>query len=267
VDRPLLLSVLLVAGLLVLGLRRPLILVVLLLPMLGMLLAGLAGLYPLSERLVLFAVPVVAVVVAAPLDLPELARRLSPRVPLPQPEARCAPPTALGGAVAAVVAVSLGVLTVPAVQVSQHWWEVPYRREEAGKAHAYVAARRTDRDLVLVDGRAGFVGAAFYGPRTGVGPYQILQAGQSGVDCGAVWLGEQLRADRRWDRVWLVLSHTRPRDAALYRQHLAHYGPPQQLFAPVGARVFRFDRSAAPSPTRLRPPGRCLSLVDPADRP
>src|SRR6185369_11409546 len=81
------LAVLAAAGFAVLLIRRPRAVPVLLLPVVAIVAAGLAGSYPISNRLALWAVPLVALLVAAPLDLPLLAARLPSALPARLPSA------------------------------------------------------------------------------------------------------------------------------------------------------------------------------------
>jgi hypothetical protein len=131
---------------------------------------------------------------------------------------------------------------------------------------AAVAARRGPRDLLLVDGRGARYAAAFYAPRVGAGPFEVLVVAGAGPDCLRVSLGARLRAQGRYDRVWLLASHTRPVDLALYRAQLAQFGPVTETVQANDATALRFDRSAtAPPPDP--PTRRCLQVVDPATLP
>lgn len=254
--RPGLLLTLLLAGLLVLALRRPPVLPLLLVPTAVVAAAGLAGSYPIAGRLALFFVPLVALVVAAPLDLPALAARL----PLSAAEDWAA-------LLAAAATVGLVVLVGP--QVGRDWAAVgrPEEKQEARTVLAAVATRRGPRDLLLVDGRGARYAAAFYAPRVGAGPFEVLEVGGSGRACQRASLGARLRAERRYDRVWLLASHTRPVDLALYRAQLADFGPVTETVAATGAAAFRFDRAAAPPPAPRPAARRCLERVDPATLP
>ena len=262
-EHPVLLVVLLLAGLVALGLRRPRALVLLLVPTAVVAAAGLAGAYPIDGRLALFFVPLVALALAAPLDLPRLAARL------PRPAAR-RPATA--AAAMAAAAVTLGVAVLVESQVSNDWHDIrhPHDKQESRTVLAALTDRRGPRDLLLVDGRGARYAAAFYAPRVGAGPFEVLQPADRG--CPASALGARLWAGRRYDRVWLLAVHTRPVELAFYRAQLAGFGPVAEVIRAPGAAVLRFDRSATP-PAEDRAAagraaaGRCLAVLDPATLP
>lgn len=256
-DRPGLLLVLLLAGLVVLGARRPPVLPLLLVPTGVIAAAGLAGAYPIAGRLALFFVPPVALAAAAPLDLPALAARL------PWTAAR-APATAVATLLAVAATVGVGSLAGP--QLAHDWRALgrPEEKQESRTVLQAVAARRGPRDLLLVDGRGARYAAAFYAPRVGAGPFEVLEPANPDPTCVRVSLGARLRAAGRYDRVWLLVSHTRPVELALYRAQLAQFGPVAEIVSATGAAVLRFDRSAAPLPPPRPPVRRCLDLLDPA---
>ena len=258
-DQPGLLLVLLLAGLLTIGGRRRPALPLLLLPPAVIGAAGLAGAYPIDGRLALFFVPLVALAVAAPLDLPAVAARL--------PRTAREPATAVAALLAA--ATTVGVVTLVGPQVHRAWRELgrPQDREEVRTVLAAVAARRGPHDRLLVDGRGTRYAAAFYAPRVGAGPFEVLAPAPADPSCLRVSLGARLRAEGRSDRVWLLVSHIRPVELALYRAQLAQFGPVAEVVAATGAAVLRFDRAAAPRPPP-RPPARlCLAVLDPAALP
>jgi hypothetical protein len=256
-DRPGLLLVLLLSGLAVLGLRRLPALPLLLVPTAVVVAAGLAGAYPIAGRLALFFVPLVALAAAAPLDLPALAARL------PWTAARV-PATAVATLLAVATAVGVGSLVQP--QLPHDWRELgrPQEKQESRTVLQGVAARRGPRDLLLVDGRGARYAAAFYAPRVGAGPFEVLEPAKPDPTCLRVSLGARLRAAGRYDRVWLLASHTRSADLALYREQLAQFGPVAELVRATGATAFRFDRSPAPLPPPRPPARRCLDVLDPA---
>lgn len=260
VEHSWLLLVLLLAGLLVLGLRRPPALPVLLLPVAVVVAAGLAGSYPIAGRLALFLVPMLALVLAAPLDLPALAARI------PLPGARTAA-TLLAGALAVAAAIGLVVLLQPQAGTTWHAVGRPQQKQESRTVLELLAGRRQPGDLVLVDGRGARHAAAFYGPRVGAGPFEVLEAAPPAAACRRVPLGRRLHEQGRHGRVWLIASHTRPVDLELYRAQLSHFGPVGETLTATGATAIRFDRSAAPVPSADPPDRRCLRIVDPATLP
>lgn len=251
---------LLLVGLLVLGLRRPPALLVLMLPLAVVVAAGLAGSYPIGGRLALFLIPVVALALAAPLDLPVLAARVAGRTaPIPA--------TATAGLLAVAAAVGLVGLVRPQTEITWNRIAEPREQEESRTVLAVVAAQRRPGDLVLVDGRGARHAAAFYGPRLGVGPFQLLEPAASTAACLRVPLGARLREEGRYDRIWLVSSHTRDADLQLYRAHLDQFGPAAGTVPATGAAVTRFDRSDAPMPPPDPPALDCLRIGDPAAPP
>jgi len=257
-DHPGLLLVLLLAGLLVLGLTRPPGLALLLVPTAAVAGAGLAGAYPISGRLALFLVPLVAVAVAAVLDLPRLASRL------PRPAARRAA-TAVATLLAAGAAAGVLVLIQP--QVATDWQRIghPEEKEETRTVLTALAARRGPRDLLLVDGHGARYAAAFYAPRVGAGPFEVLVPAPADRRCRQTSLGARLWAEQRYDQVWLFIVHTRPADEALYRAQLARFGPEAGRLEARDALLVRLDRSPAPVPPPLSADRRCLKAVDPAN--
>ena len=255
---PWLLLTLLLAGLVTLGARQPAGLLVLLLPVAVVTAAGLAGAYPVADRVALFLVPMTALVLAAPIDL------LGPARSIGRPRLRAAALVGAGAATAATVA-GLAVLSTPQIRDAVRQVGQPHEEEEASGVLAYVAAHRADGDLVLVDGRGARFAAAFYGPRTRLGPYRVLELSDPDAACAGGWLGAELRRGDRPRRVWLVLSHTRSIDAQAYREHLARFGTPVDEVAAPGAQAVRYDRSAAP-PAATPPALRCVRLTEPTDR-
>jgi hypothetical protein len=253
-----LLSLLLV-GLVTIGLRRRAALPVLLLPVGVVTAAGLAGSYPISGRLALFLIPMTALALAAPIDLPSLAARVGWR------PGRVAA-IVVAAATAGATVLGLVVLIRPHINAATHELGHPRRQEESRPILQYLADHRLPGDLVLVDGRGARYAAAFYGPRVELGSYRVLEGGRSGVDCPPGWLGAELRDERRYTRIWLFSSHTNASSLRMYRAHLDRFGRAAQTVSARGAAATRFDRTAVPSAPPSAPP-QCLQVKDPAELP
>lgn len=253
------LLVLLAGGLAVLAARRPRALLVVVLPVVVIAAAGLAGSYPIANRLALWVIPLVALVVAAPLDLPLLAGRL----PVP---ARW-PAVAAAGLVAVLAAGQLVGMTSPWVRKDAAYASAPLQLEESRPALRLVGEQRRPGDLVLVDWGAARYAAAFYGPKLGVGNYLLLRNNRPSSACTPVWFGSVLRRSDRYQRVWLVTSHTPGGVRAVYERHLAQFGPEALRQEETGAAVVRFDRTPAIPPAPATKSHNCLRLVDPATAP
>jgi hypothetical protein len=241
-GQPVLLLVLVLAGLAVLARRRPAALPALLLGVAAVAAAGLLGLYPIVNRLALFAVPLVALAAAAPLDLPALVRR--------PPAARVA------AAVLAVVALGgLVVLEAPLVRDAGRQWADPPRPEDARTVLAELARQRRPGDLVLTEDRRARVAVDFYGPRVGLGPVQLVGRVPDKTPCTEPRLGERLRAAGRYDRVWLVVVHTPIAEQSFYRAQLARFGPAGPTLSTPDAAAYQWTRAAAalpgPQPARF----------------
>jgi hypothetical protein len=235
------------AGLVALAVRRRRALPVLLLPVAAVAAAGLVGAYPVSGRLALWVIPLLAIVVAAPLDLLLLGTagwRL-PRLPAPAWWASVA--VALVLALAALA--QLMTMVGPAVGTDLGYLAAPRKVEEARPAFQLVARSRRPGDLVLVDAEGSAPAAEFYGPRTGLGTYLLVTAVRPGTTCRRTAFGRTLRQDVSIRRIWLIRTHTRDSVVQLYARHLEAFGPIAERVEWPGAAVLRFDRAR-----RLPPP-------------
>ncbi len=145
-------------------------------------LAGGLSVYPLADRLVLWLVPVVAIVLAGALDRDDGRRAV---------------------VVAVLLALTAGPAVVRSLPLAVHTQEV----EELRPVLEQVAARRRPGDLVLVDIAAK--GAFdFYAPRLGVprDGVVLFRTPPAGTSCGDDLVA--LRTGRFGNgRVWLVFSH------------------------------------------------------------
>ncbi|HST66939.1 MAG TPA: glycosyltransferase family 39 protein [Mycobacteriales bacterium] len=250
------LLVLLLAGLLVLGLRRPAALPVLLLPVAVVAAAGLARSYPIANRLALWLVPMVAVVVAATVDLPALVAGTVAR-----PRLVRVPAVALAALLSLAALSTLAVLVRPQASTTLTYLRHPRTQEDIRTVLAALAPQRRPGDLILIDGRSAGWGVGFYGPRFDLGPVQAIVGAPSAPACAGEPVGEQLRESGAYPRVWLVVVHTLPPDQRLYQAQLATFGPLRTRIGAVGAQADLYVRSPAPMPAPDPPPRHCARIV------
>ncbi len=243
---------LVLVGLAVLGRRRPRAMPVLLLPVAAVAAAGLLRVYPISARLALWLVPLVAIAVAAPLDL------------FRPPAGRSA-----GRWVAALVALAaaaqLVAVAAPSVGTDAGYLAAPREKEESRPAFQLVARERRPGDLVLVEARRTGYAAAYYGPKVGLGDFRLVRAGGPGAGCPRVRLGGPLRSLPSVRRIWLVHAHLDAPTVQLFAGHLVAFGPVAERRDWTGAGVLRFDRAAVAP--RLPPPPRYCLRIEPAGAP
>jgi Dolichyl-phosphate-mannose-protein mannosyltransferase len=258
------LLVLVLAGLVTLGLRRPLALPVLLLAVGAIVAAGLIGAYPIANRLALWVIPLVAVVAAAPLDLPYLAARLPSRLGAPD-RVRARVPVR-GPAVAVAVLLALAA-TAQLARIASPWvaddaglLAAPPDREEARPVLAELARQRRPGDLVLVDWAGSRFAADHYGPLVGLGPYRLVRSDPLAAGCERVPFGAGLWTGTPYQRVWLVTTHADLATIRAYAVQLDAFGPVRAAITRTGAHAYRFDRAARPRPGPVR---QCLSVVPP----
>jgi Dolichyl-phosphate-mannose-protein mannosyltransferase len=252
-GRPL--AVLAGTGFVVLLLRRPRAVPVLLLPVLAIVAAGLAGSYPISNRLALWAVPLVALLVAAPLDLPVLAARL-PRLP----RVGRVPAVALAVALALVAAGRLVDMSGRQVDTDARYAAEPRRSEESRTLLRRVVAELLPGDLVLIGSAGGRYAADYYGPQVGLRAYDVLDYERPGTRCQAGWFGARLWQQRSLRRVWLISSHRK--SSPVYIDQLQRFGPVAAHLQEPGADAIRFDRAARP-PAARTPPHYCVLTASP----
>jgi hypothetical protein len=141
----------------------------------------------------------------------------------------------------------------------------PREREESRTVLAAVAAQRQPGDHVLVDGRAARYAAEFYGPRLGLGPFQVLEHQRTTRACIQQLIGDRLRSQGRYQRVWLFSSHTSAADLRLYDQHLSRFGAVRYTVAAPRSAATRYDRTDRPTGPPLA--RHCLRTVNPVTLP
>lgn len=247
------LALLAATGFVLLLLRRPRAVPVLLLPVLAIVAAGLAGSYPISNRLALWAVPLVALLVAAPLDLPLLAARL----PRP-PRVGRVPAVALAVALALVTAGRLVDMSARQVRTDAHFVAEPRQEEESRTLLQRIVAERRPGDLVLIGSDGGRYAADYYGPQVGLRAYDVLDFETPGTRCQAGWFGTRLWLQRGVRRVWLFSSHRQ--SSPVYIDQLRRFGPIAAHLQELGTDAIRFDR-ATTAPVPQKPPHYCV-LID-----
>jgi hypothetical protein len=260
-DRPLALAPgALVAGLVVLGtgvlaVRHPRALPVLLLPLGATLAAAIAGAYPLRDRLALFWVPIVFLLLAAPLDLVGWLDHRPVRLPLGIP-------------VLAAVLAGLAALAAPDVRLVAGQLGKPEQVEETRDVLRYVAAHRRAGDTVLID-EGGELATRFYAPRVGLTGIDRIRLGLPNSRCR---IGAAAAAlDRDSPRVWVVFGHRYsflPADVRdRYRAHLATIGAHLQRVSRPGTDADLYDLRRRPddpeaTAPQLRMPGaQCMRIL------
>jgi hypothetical protein len=228
-DRPLALTLpyvvlaLVAGGLVTLALRRGRALLVLLMPLVVLLAAATVHAYPVADRLVLFAVPVVLLLLAAPVDL---IRRGAGRV---------------DAGVGLLAVAGVAALVLPGVRDAARHAVTPAVREESRPVVQFVAERIRPGDVVLADTTE--IPTDLYGPRFGLDPAQVRVVAAPGPGCQPGLAQTRLKAN--YDRVWLFFGHEydgRPaetRDGM--RAHLATIGHRTEGIAETGASADLYD--------------------------
>jgi len=218
-DRPFdlragwLVLVLVLAGVAVLASRRPLALAALLLPAVVTIAAAIAGVYPVADRLVLFWVPLILLVLAAPVDLWANAR-------LPRPVALIT---------AGLAVLGLAVVAGPNIGTAAKEVASPRQIEETQPVLAYVTAHRRTGDAVLVD-PGGEQTVELYARRIGLGADRVRLALPSRrCRVGAA----EAALTRATGRVWVVFGHQYTYVPADTRERFRAH------FATIGAHVDR----------------------------
>jgi hypothetical protein len=247
-DRPLqlehewLVLTLLGAGLVVLAARRARQLLVLLLPLVVLLAAAILHAYPASDRLALFAVPTVLLVLSAPVSL----LRWYPRREV----------TALAAVPAAAALAGIGVLAAPAVDQAVTYAAHPMLREETRPVLQYIADHYRPGDLVLFDQFS--IPVSVYAPRVGLPTraVRIVTPSQQACRPGAT----EATIKARYSRVWFAYGHqfsglpAYTRDG--YRAHLATIGHKVDTLRLTGAGADLYDLRAPPDD-----PGRSAPIL------
>jgi hypothetical protein len=248
-DRPLqlghgwLVLTLLGAGLVVLAARRARPLVVLLLPLLVLLTAAIRHAYPASDRLALFAVPTVLLVLCAPVSL----LRWCPRGAV----------TALATVPAAAAIAGIAVLVAPSVDQALTYTAHPLLKEETRPVLQYIADHYRPGDLVLFDQFS--IPVSVYGPRVGLPTAAVRIVTTSHGACRRPGATEAT-IKARYGRVWFAYGHqfsglpAYTRDG--YRAHLATIGRHVDTLRETGAGADLYDLRAPPDD-----PGRSARIL------
>lgn len=231
-------------GLLVLAVRIGVALLVLAAPALAVVVASAARQYPMADRLILFLVPLVLIVMAASLDAVPLLLAHSRRA--------VARPSAL--AVGLAAGLGLSVLGLPQVASAARQGVHARGFEELRPVLARVAAERRPRDGVFALAWGTQPLVQFYGPRLGLGRFGSVELAAIGPACRPGRAERALRA--RYSRVWIVYGHysnvvpTSHRD--LYRTLLDTIGRRLETVTAVGASADLYDLTRPP--TAAEPP-------------
>ena len=247
-DRPLqlrhewLVLTLLGAGLAVLAVRRGRQLLVLLLPLVVLLAAATLHAYPASDRLALFAVPTVLLVLSAPVSL----LRWYPRRAM----------TAVAAIPATAAVAGIAVLAAPSVDQAMTYAAHPMLKEETRPVLQYIADHYRPGDLVLFDQFS--IPISVYGPRVGLatGAVRIVAPSHRACRPGAT----EATIKARYSRVWFAYGHqfaglpAYTRDG--YRAHLATIGHKVDTLRLTGAGADLYDLRAPPDD-----PGRTAPLL------
>jgi hypothetical protein len=146
----------------------------------------------------------------------------------------------------------------PWVDKDSRYVASPRDYEESRTVIAELARERQPGDLVLVGWVGGRFAADYYGPKVGLGGYQLVRSDPLSAGCSAVPFGTQLWEHTRYRRLWLVTTHTSVATIRSYLVQLNAFGPRRGHLSAPGANAYRFDRAHRPRPG---PVPQCLSLV------
>ncbi len=253
-------GVLIVAGAVLLWRRGPAAALVVA-PVPLMVLAGLAGAYPLDGRLALDLVPIAALSLAA-----LVAPALRPPAAWPDPRRRALAGAAAAGIVALLAGAALHVLPqVAAVRL----------REEMRPVMARLHGELRPGDRVLVAG-ATYSSAEYYAGRERVGISGVftLRPTPPGLRCDDRAVVARAGLAGRGARMWIVLGHrsASPFDAP-WTVMLAHFQRAGHVAARIrapGAAAYLITPRVASDPEVAPPPAgdrRCLRIVAPRGAP
>ena len=218
------------------------VLAMLLVPVALGLAAAALSIYPLSDRLALYAVPTCLLVLGWAASPPARPTRLA--------WGRFAVGVALLGS---LLVPQLGTVATATIRPAAAFPLggggnlVAYRQ-----AIGYIGAHRSASDLVLGTDALTWYPMSWYGPMLGAAPARYVQVAPAGVACAPTALADLVRGHTV---VWIfeMTAWNEGGNATLIRI-LSHYGTPV-IGEFQGARVVRFDL------TRPAPPGREAGCV------
>jgi hypothetical protein len=195
---------------------RPVRAVLLVAPMGFALLAALLGRYPFQNRLVLFTLPLLALLAGEGVDYVRANVR--------------------GARVVTALFVAM-VLFGPAYASFSHLIR-PFRLEEVRPVIAYVQHQSLPDDVIYLAPSAA-PAFRYHAPRMGFRPKHVIV----GEYVREEWPGiaanlAQLRGD---GRVWVLLSHFRPEEEQFVRYYLDAMGPRRDSFTAPGATALLYD--------------------------
>jgi uncharacterized membrane protein len=196
-------------------LARPALLVLLLGPMGAALAAGLLGRYPFQNRLVLFAVPLLALLAGAGTE--HIRERTH------------------GSRVVVVLLIVFLILHPAYLSLSQQVG--PYSREDVRSVLTRIQEEYQADDVLYV---YPFAQAAYryYARRIDFQPQEVMLARR-----GQTWkaLAEDMGELRGRGRVWVLLSHFSAGDEEVIRYHLDNLGTLRTTFSAQGAKAFLYE--------------------------
>jgi hypothetical protein len=211
-----------------------------------------ATVYPMAQRMGLYALPLVAIAAAALVDRP---RSLGWPVRRPWPEAS----VLRAAAAQALCWLLVLVVVVQAASVFRDQQGGRRTYSESRQLIAALADRVRPGDVVLAapDGEPAF---RFYGPRFGIAaPAEYVTTTADGRRCLPRALEPTLAGARR---VWMVFAFAPPPEhrAALYRALFRQLGTPGERLTWPDADAAVYDLTAGPAPA----PGDAAVLADQA---
>jgi uncharacterized membrane protein len=195
---------------------RPAHLALFVVPMGFALIAALLGRYPFQNRLVLFALPLLALLAGAGADYTRRGVRNSP----------------------AVLLLFISLLLVSPVSISLSRLIRPNGLEEIRPVIAYIQRHSLPDDVVYLTPSAKWA-YRFYAPRMGFHPPQIILGDYDRDDWQRV--AADLGRLRSRGRVWVILSHFFPDEEQFIRYQLDTLGTRRDSFRTTGAAVLLYN--------------------------
>ncbi|HEY6103219.1 MAG TPA: hypothetical protein VI007_08355 [bacterium] len=185
-------------------------------PMGFALLAALVGRYPFQNRLILFALPLLALLAGAGAEYVRKGARNSP----------------------AILVLFTGLLLFSPVFISLSRLTRPNGLEEIRPVIAYMQRHSLPDDVAYLTPSAKWA-YRYYAPRIGFNPRQVVIGDYDRED----WRGVAADLDqvRSRGRVWVVLSHFFPDEERFIRYHLDTLGIRRDSFTATGAMVLLYD--------------------------